>query len=61
MGDFMKYALGVRAPKNEFKTAEINSEKAFLVDRNPTINELASTQFMGLVEQRPAEMLKNEL
>jgi hypothetical protein len=36
-------------------------QKAFVSDRKPTIYELARPQFMGLRDQRPAEMLKNEL
>ena len=34
---------------------------AYVPDRKPTIYELARPQFMGLRDQRPAEMLKNEL
>ena len=36
-------------------------QKAFIPDRRPTIHELASVTFMGVKEQRPAEMLKAEL
>ena len=51
---FMKFSLGKRAPKEEEK-------EAYVPDRIPTILELARPQFMGLRDQRPVEMLKNEL